>query len=82
MAQARECVSGYDWKSVYKAGGPKAYINAVTGAVDFLRDVTSSLNAAELGGEHVGGAVPQHLKSSRSSVGARVWTRQPGRCAL
>ncbi|WP_426978245.1 type I restriction endonuclease subunit R [Pseudarthrobacter sp. O4] len=30
-------LSGYDWRAVLMKGGPKAFLNAVTGAVNYLR---------------------------------------------
>ena len=33
----RSLVAGYDWKATLHKGGPKAYLNAVTGAVNYLR---------------------------------------------
>ena len=34
----RELLAGYDWKAVLMKGGPKAFLNAVTGAVNYLRE--------------------------------------------
>jgi len=33
----RGLLAGFDWKAVLHKGGPKAYLNAVTGAVNYLR---------------------------------------------
>jgi hypothetical protein len=49
--ELRALLTGYDWKAVLTAGGPKAYLNAVTGAVNYLRDVTTPGNAPTAGEE-------------------------------
>ena len=45
-----EILSGYDWRTRRAATGPRAYWNAVTGAVDYLRDPTTLGNQVD-GGE-------------------------------
>ncbi len=42
-----EILAGYDWRTRRAAKGPKAYWNAVTGAVDYLRDPTTPGNHVE-----------------------------------
>ena len=39
-----EILAGYDWQTRRAVKGPKAYWNAVTGAVDYLRDPTTPGN--------------------------------------
>jgi len=36
--QVRQVLAGYDWRAVLGKSGPKSFLNAVTGAVNFLRD--------------------------------------------
>ncbi len=45
----RGLLAGNDWKAVLAAGGPKAYLNAVTGAVNYLRDPATPGNSAPAG---------------------------------
>ncbi|RZU62855.1 type I restriction endonuclease subunit R [Zhihengliuella halotolerans] len=47
LAQARDVLSGYDWKAVLNKPGPKAFLNAVTGAVNYLRDPKTPGNAPD-----------------------------------
>ena len=44
-----EILTGYDWRTRRAAKGPKAYWNAVTGAVDYLRNPTTPGNRVEEG---------------------------------
>ncbi len=44
-----QILSGYDWRARRAAAGPRAYWNAVTGAVDYLRDPASPGNQVEEG---------------------------------
>jgi type I restriction enzyme R subunit len=39
-----EILAGYDWRSVRDGASPKAYLNAILGAVNFLRSPASSGN--------------------------------------
>ena len=41
----RELLIGYDWRAVLNQPGPKSFLNAVTGAVNFLRDPSNPGNA-------------------------------------
>ncbi|OIH82843.1 DEAD/DEAH box helicase [Arthrobacter sp. UCD-GKA] len=43
---ARELLAGYDWRAVLGKPGPKAFLNAVTGAVNYLRAPETPGNAA------------------------------------
>ncbi|MEW1980588.1 type I restriction endonuclease subunit R [Citricoccus sp. NPDC079358] len=38
LTEARTLLAGYDWRAVMKKGGKKAFLNAVTGAVNYLRE--------------------------------------------
>ncbi|WP_437585093.1 type I restriction endonuclease subunit R [Paramicrobacterium sp. CJ85] len=49
LEQARECLREFDWRSVAQSGRPKAYLNAVTGAANYLRDIRNPLNDEKLG---------------------------------
>ncbi|MGH3266318.1 MAG: type I restriction endonuclease subunit R, partial [Trebonia sp.] len=44
-----EVLSGYDWRTRRAATSPRAYWNAVTGAVDYLRDPATPGNQVEEG---------------------------------
>lgn len=37
VKRVREILAGYDWRAVLAKPGPKAFLNAVTGAVNYLR---------------------------------------------
>lgn len=39
-------LAGYDWRAVLNIPGPKAFLNAVTGAVNYLRDPATPGNAS------------------------------------
>lgn len=41
----RELLAGYDWKTVLAKGGPKAWVNAATGATAYLRNPATPGNA-------------------------------------
>src|SRR5699024_7683257 len=41
----RELLAGYDWQAVLNQPGPKSFLNAVTGAVNYLRDPATPGNA-------------------------------------
>lgn len=45
VGKARELLAGYDWRAVLGKPGPKAFLNAVTGAVNYLRDSSSPGNS-------------------------------------
>lgn len=51
VERVRGLVAGHDWRSVLAAGGPKAYLNAVSGTVASLRDLQNPLNDPKLEGE-------------------------------
>ncbi|GAA2954396.1 type I restriction endonuclease subunit R [Glutamicibacter bergerei] len=43
--QVRQVLAGYDWRAVLGKSGPKSFLNAVTGAVNYLRDSATPGNA-------------------------------------
>lgn len=45
VGKIRELLADHDWQSVRDAGGPRAFLNAVTGAVNYLRDPATPGNA-------------------------------------
>ncbi|MEO8221821.1 MAG: type I restriction endonuclease subunit R [Specibacter sp.] len=45
LGTLRQLLAGFNWKAVLNKGGPKAWINATTGAVSYLRDPTTPGNA-------------------------------------
>ncbi|GLB68746.1 type I restriction endonuclease subunit R [Arthrobacter mangrovi] len=47
----RGLLAGYDWKSVWLKGGPKGFLNAVTGAVNYLRNPATPGNQPSSDGE-------------------------------
>ncbi|MBT2555824.1 type I restriction endonuclease subunit R [Arthrobacter sp. ISL-5] len=48
-------LAGYDWRAVLMKGGPKAFLNAVTGAVNYLREPSTPSSSSE-DGESLAGA--------------------------
>jgi type I restriction enzyme R subunit len=68
--KARELLVGYDWRAVLAKPGPKAFLNAVTGAVNYLRDSASPGNATT-----ADGAQPLAVQYRQvSGQLARAWT--------
>lgn len=64
----RELLTGYNWKAVLIKGGPKAFLNAVTGAVSYLR------NPATPGNQPADGEESLAAKYRRfSSQLSRAW---------
>lgn len=45
VGRIRALLADHDWQSVRDAGGPRAFLNAVTGAVNYLRDPATPGNA-------------------------------------
>lgn len=45
VSRIRELLADYDWKTLLNQPGPKAFLNAVTGAVNYLRDPATPGNA-------------------------------------
>lgn len=48
----RSLLAGHDWKSVLMKGGSKAFLNAVTGAVSYLRNPATPGNQPQTGKSH------------------------------
>lgn len=72
--QIREALVGYDWRAVLSKKGPKAFLNAVTGAVNYLRDSATPGNTpSEDGAQPL--AVRYRLLSSQL---ARAWALTTG----
>lgn len=51
VERVRGLVAGFDWRAPLAAGGPKAYLNSVSGTVAYLRDLQNPLNDPKLEGE-------------------------------
>ena len=49
--ELRMLLAGYNWRAVLVADGKRPYLNAVSGAVNYLRNVDNPANAPELGAE-------------------------------
>lgn len=68
--KARALLAGYNWRAVLGQPGPKSFLNAVTGAVNYLRDPTTPGNAvSEDGAQPL--AVQYRLVSGQL---ARAWS--------
>jgi len=77
VAQIREMLAGCDWRAIAEEGGSRAWRRAATTATNFLRDVTSPLNAPDLGAERLAARY-------RAATGklARAWALASGRAGL
>jgi type I restriction enzyme R subunit len=64
----RTLLAGYDWKAVWHRGGPKAYLNAVTGAVNYLRDAAMPGNKPDDDGD----TLPDRYRRLSGQL-ARAW---------
>ncbi|MBP3042423.1 type I restriction endonuclease subunit R [Arthrobacter jiangjiafuii] len=51
VEKLRELLAGHNWKATLNKGGPKAFLHAVTGAVNYLRDPLTPGNQPEPDGE-------------------------------
>ncbi|MDQ0261192.1 type I restriction endonuclease subunit R [Sinomonas atrocyanea] len=51
VEQLRGTLAGYDWKAVLAKPGPKAFLNATTGATSYLRSPEHGNGADSLGGK-------------------------------
>ncbi|MGO4384666.1 type I restriction endonuclease subunit R [Specibacter sp. RAF43] len=72
----REVLAGFDWHAVLMQGGPKAFVNACWGAVNYLRDPLTPGNAVVpgLSGTDDAGEETLALRYRReSSRLARAW---------
>jgi type I restriction enzyme R subunit len=72
VERLRELLVGYDWKAVLSRGGAKAYLNAATGATNYLRSVGPA-NDPSLGAETLAGRYRRF-----SSQLARAWALASG----
>ncbi len=69
----RGMLAGYDWRAVLAKGGPKRYLNAVTGAVNYLRDPATPGNQVPEGEETLVAAYRRY-----SGQLARAWALSSG----
>ncbi|MGO2069822.1 type I restriction endonuclease subunit R [Glutamicibacter arilaitensis] len=78
VSQIRDLLSGHDWKAVLGKPGPKSFLNAVTGAVNYLRDPATPGNSGV-----AKGAQPLAVQY-RTTAGrlARAWALCTGSCKL
>ena len=51
VERVRGLAAGSNWRARLAEGGPKAYLNAVSGTVAYLRDLQNPLNDPKLEGE-------------------------------
>ncbi|MDJ0355600.1 type I restriction endonuclease subunit R [Paenarthrobacter sp. PH39-S1] len=56
LTNLRGLLAGHDWRSALLKGGPKAFLNATTGAVNYLRDPLTPGNQLPYIGRGDGGA--------------------------
>lgn len=85
VARLREHLDGHNWKATLSKGGPKAFLNATWGAVNYLRDpltpgnavVRSSPSTDDAGQETLAG-----MYRRDSSRLARAWALCSGSDAL
>ena len=77
VEQLRELLVGYDWKAVLGKGGPKAYLNAASGAANHLRSVTTPGNDPALGDDTLAARYRR-----LSGQLARAWALASGRSNL
>ncbi|MGH3765386.1 MAG: type I restriction endonuclease subunit R [Pseudonocardiaceae bacterium] len=68
VATIRGLLTGYDWKAILTAGGPRASLRAVTGTVNYLRNPATAGNQVAEGEETI--AVRYRKLSSQL---ARAW---------
>ncbi|EPR75861.1 Type I restriction-modification system, restriction subunit R [Leifsonia rubra CMS 76R] len=73
----RELLAGYDWRAVLDKRGPKAFLNAASGAANYLRDVATPGNEPSLGDETL---AARYRKLSGQL--ARAWALASGRTNL
>ncbi|QAV70839.1 type I restriction endonuclease subunit R [Salinibacterium sp. UTAS2018] len=73
----RELLAGYDWRAVLAKGGPKAYLNAASGAANYLRDASTPGNDPSLGDDTL---AARYRKFSGQL--ARAWALASGRTNL
>ncbi|WP_036284225.1 type I restriction endonuclease subunit R [Microbacterium luticocti] len=76
VGEIRVMLADCDWRAMLTAGGSRAQLNAVTRAVNFLRDLQNPLNAPELGAERL--SARYRAKSSALSRAWALASRRPG----
>ncbi|CAN5327452.1 type I restriction endonuclease subunit R [soil metagenome] len=69
----RGMLAGYDWRAVLAKGGPKRYLNAVTGSVNYLRDPETPGNQVPGGEESLAAAYRRY-----SGQLSRAWALSSG----
>jgi type I restriction enzyme R subunit len=69
----RGMLAGYDWRAVLAKGGPKRYLNAVTGSVNYLRDPATPGNHVPEGEETLAAAYRRY-----SGQLSRAWALSSG----
>jgi type I restriction enzyme R subunit len=69
----RGMLAGYDWRAVLAKGGPKRYLNAVTGSVNYLRDAANPGNQVPDGEETIAAAYRRY-----SAQLSRAWALSSG----
>jgi type I restriction enzyme R subunit len=69
----RGMLAGYDWRAVLAKGGPKRYLNAVTGSVNYLRDAANPANQVPEGEETLAAAYRRY-----SGQLSRAWALSSG----
>ncbi|GAA4379588.1 type I restriction endonuclease subunit R [Agromyces bauzanensis] len=77
VERVRGLVAGVDWRAKLAAGGPKAYLNAVSGTVAYLRDLQNLLNDPKLEGETLAARYRRY-----SGQLARAWALASGQSTL
>ena len=69
----RGMLAGYDWRAVLAKGGPKRFLNAVTGSVNYLRDPETPGNRVPEGEETLAAAYRRY-----SGQLSRAWALSSG----
>ena len=77
VEKLRELLAGYDWRGVLDKRGPKAYLNAASGAANYLRGVTTPGNEPDLGDDTLAARYRRF-----SGQLARAWALASGRTNL
>ncbi|XAS65825.1 type I restriction endonuclease subunit R [Micrococcaceae bacterium Sec5.8] len=73
----RVLLAGYDWKAVWHKGGPRAFLNATWGSVNYLRDVHTPGNSPADGEE----TLSARYRSTSGQL-ARAWALCSGKADL
>jgi type I restriction enzyme R subunit len=68
VEQLRTLLAGHNWRATLNKGGPKAFLHAVTGVVNYLRDPLTPGNQPEPDGESLASQYRRY-----SSQLARAW---------